>query len=779
MRDRLIGIDMNGWHDFAVRNWVRNNEGKDESFPDGYTVDGSTLSRVVEVGDDDLTMINNRDSWIGGPRAQMAIHGRGSGWGDFGNVKRRILLRRSCDPWVWEKSISELGTNPRIAVLAVPDYPDMDDTVREKRLQAMRSLLARRKMLVWSSVALALTQCNCQTVEAGQKLGIVELDAQGFRVQKLDIIERDGLLTPRRRNYGASLASSIGLAKREEAVLERITSKGKGVRIARALDLADLPALLSMAKPGEVLTELIRLENGDWHEAIGKSASIELDVVLPELLSGCNQVVLHGPCRQGLLQTIASEFRNQSEVPIEIARPEAIAQGAFLVAKRLHRGLPPWFDYLPNIKTIVQDSEDVESLSLVGEDEVAEAGKVWRSSEPMPLMWKAKSQRMEIWLKKEDDPKPRFSPAVVQAPPPRDEKVQLILEQEPAQGRAVLRIKSNTWPELRYHPAQVDWETGKHDQHNRDWDKIIADFKVLPPVIPERVVLPAHRDLWYPDHGIGLAQALKSFDGCDYESVYRALSMRRQVYFNIPDHPEHKRQFYAIDSDGGRPKGVLDEDWDLLENALVKAAEDFTTGKVENNHALGVLSWCFRRCPPTIWPILVRALNNSGGHPVFKGWKIMYPQALGRISSNRQSHISAIDYLNGLDVPWNMNQQACAGFLMSRNDEIFELIERDTIDRWADAAILSLQEALKYKFKKRHQYLPIIIAGLLRWRMREPRAFTEHHDQMALPIMKLLDKAIQRLELKPKDIASYKAVLEAFRDKGTRPDLLQTLFDLL
>ena len=61
MKDRLIGLDMNGWHDFAVRSWLRDRDGIDHFVPDGYTVDGGTLSRVVNVGDHGLMKRLERD----------------------------------------------------------------------------------------------------------------------------------------------------------------------------------------------------------------------------------------------------------------------------------------------------------------------------------------------------------------------------------------------------------------------------------------------------------------------------------------------------------------------------------------------------------------------------------------------------------------------------------------------------------------------------------------------------------------------------------------------
>jgi len=185
------------------------------------------------------------------------------------------------------------------------------------------------------------------------------------------------------------------------------------------------------------------------------------------------------------------------------------------------------------------------------------------------------------------------------------------------------------------------------------------------------------------------------------------------------DHPEHDRRFYAIDSDGERPSGVDDRDWLLFESILSQAEADITSGQVKNNHALGVLSWSFRRCPASVWPVVAKVLTDGGGSLAFPGWHTMYPQALGRIASGEDAFRAGILYLNGIQKPWNKNQQACAAFLLSRNDEIFDLMDQVLISDWTSSVVLSLEDGLRDGFGLKYQYLPILIAGLLRWRLRE------------------------------------------------------------
>ncbi len=777
MKDRLIGLDINGWHDFAVRNWHLDSDGIERSVLEGHVVDGGPVSRVVYVGDKPVG--DKPGKPVGGPRAQLAMHGKGAGWGDFGAEDRRVLIRRSDDPKAWSECMKELGYKPRIAVLAIPDLAAMDELAREIRLDAMRGLHARRTMLVWSSVALALHLCHTNKVKDGQRLGVIELDNRGIRLQDIDIVERDMLLSPRRRSVGRLIESDLGLGERERKALVRVKSDNVHQRLAGVLNLADLPALLAMSKPGDEISELIRLENGDWTKISGKALYPHIDHNPKSSFAQVDHIVLHGPVETGLLHAVRTELEWSIGKKIEVAEPSAVAFGAFRVAERLKKGLPPWFDYLPNVETIVQSDEEVKSLSLVKQGEDAEAGKVWRSPQAVKLRWQAKSQSIEVWLKKEGDPKPRSSPATVQNAPDLSQEVHLFLEQQPAQGRAKLRITADKWPILRDRPAVVDWDKGTHDPDGRDWEEIIRDFKKRPPVIPERVILPAHSDLWYPEEGKGLAEALRAFDGKNYTPVYRALMARRQVYFDQSDHPQHKRIFYAVDSDGGRAACVDDKDWYRLLEVISDAEADFTCGRVKNNHALGVLSWCFRQCPKGVWPIVIRVLRHEGGYPSFPGWRIMYPQALGRIAEGEEAFEAAIEYLNCLEHPWTRDQQACASFLLSRNDKIFDLLDQETIDRWSNAAIQSLQAGVDHGFSQKQYYTPIFIAGLLRWRRREPHAFTPTHGSKAETLAKLLTETLLRDDISAKAHDAYENVLAAIRDKGVRPDLLQTLFDLL
>ena len=65
--------------------------------------------------------------------------------------------------------------------------------------------------------------------------------------------------------------------------MKKLKSAADDPRVEHALSLADLPALLAMSGPGELVTELIRLEDDDWFEAVGEAPAIAADVEMPSL----------------------------------------------------------------------------------------------------------------------------------------------------------------------------------------------------------------------------------------------------------------------------------------------------------------------------------------------------------------------------------------------------------------------------------------------------------------------------------------------------------------
>lgn len=774
MTRRLIGLDINGWHDRAMRDWTVDENGELRVEDDGALIDGGPLSCSVLVGPE------ARREPFGGPGARLAPHGRGGGWGDRGLPSLRRPLRRGFDEENWTLAIRALGDAPGIAVLAIPDLPEMTDVQRERRLRALRAARAPRALLAWSSVLIALFELEAAPRPSRTRLCVVEIDAEGLRVQTLTIRDVEGVLAPERHEAGRRHACELGFAARERSARETIAASSDSRPFRTALDNADLPGLLAMSAPPSRRRELLRLGNGDWQELEWSAMSpTESDLGVPDL-PDCDELIVHSPAEPAFNEAVAALLRPHSPAPVRCAPPYAVARGGLIAADRMARDQPLWYDFLPAVDTIVERDGHPASLPLVPGDSVARAGRAWRSPEPVELVWPAGNKRIEIWLRKEDDPRPRQAPATVETPPDIARRVQLSLEQQPAQGRARLTISSTEWSELESRPARLDWDAGTPDP--RSWDEIIESLEGAPPGYPERVVLPAHEALWYPEDGGGLAEALQRFDGRSYTPVYKALAQRMRVYWKIPGHPERRRKFYAVDSDGGRPAGVADDDWRRLVEVVAQAEEDLRRGHVSDNHALGVLSWSFRLCPASIWPLVAQTLYDGDSPTAFRGWHVMYPQALGRIAGDAPAFDAAIRYLSGVRTRWKKDQQACAAFLLTRNDEVFLRLNRATIEQWADGACVLIRDARANQFSGAFRYLPVLLAGLIRWRIAEPYAFVRDQDPYGAKLGAALDAVCDDPEATGGEddplTAAYRDVKALLDSESVRRDLLQDLFDL-
>ena len=70
---RIVGLDLNGWRDFAARDWSPEDlEAKDDAL------------RIIDGGIEGVAVRDLDDRWLGGPQAVLAPHGRGPGWGRIG-----------------------------------------------------------------------------------------------------------------------------------------------------------------------------------------------------------------------------------------------------------------------------------------------------------------------------------------------------------------------------------------------------------------------------------------------------------------------------------------------------------------------------------------------------------------------------------------------------------------------------------------------------------------------------------------------------------------------
>jgi hypothetical protein len=346
MTDKFAGLDINGWHDRAVRNWIVEEDGEPRFYEKGQLIDGGPLSCTIFVSNG-----QGRRSF-GGPAARLAPHGRGPGWGQHGDPSLRRNLRNGFTDQDWTLAVQELANDASIAVLGIPDHCDLGEEARELRLGALRSAHVRRAMLAWSSVLIALDEIELHGLPNKYRIGVVEIDSEGLRIQLLTIQEREGVSAPERRQTGSHYPSVLGFLTREKLFRREITHAFNFAPLSEALEYADLPGLLALSGPGTKLSELVRQSNGDWREIAWTTGELDPTSIESIELPNCDKFILHSPAEKSFNQAVAEQIRSQSGKPVRLARPEAIAAGGLIAARRLAADLPLWYDFLPAVDMV-------------------------------------------------------------------------------------------------------------------------------------------------------------------------------------------------------------------------------------------------------------------------------------------------------------------------------------------------------------------------------------------------------------------------------------------
>jgi hypothetical protein len=194
----------------------------------------------------------------------------------------------------------------------------------------------------------------------------------------------------------------------------------------------------------------------------------------------------------------------------------------------------------------------------------------------------------------------------------------------------------------------------------------------------------------------------------------------------------------------------------------------------------------FQGCPLTITNVAVDVLNQMFHPQQFQGWQRIYRQGLGRIVSTRAGFDAAISYLDSRPELWNTDEMACASFMLSRNDTVFERLDEPTFDRWLKIAEhLLIAQLHDFRAPKKFIYLPTVIAGLLRWRLVDGWALVLGRDPRATGLVSALDDVIAKIQRSkeqreadlPKHLGSYLDIRPFFEINGGNPNILRKLFD--
>ncbi len=529
--------------------------------------------------------------------------------------------------------------------------------------------------------------------------------------------------------------------------------------------------------------EVLRLGNGDWLEVAPppRLAPPNLGIASDafSLIAGADIV---------LLETLTEgHIRTQLQMDTELAvgqritvlPHDAVARGALIAAERLCGNDPVYFDFLPRISTIVQGRDGARNFDLIDKNETLPAGRMYRSPIPARLGIQQGQDAFSVYLLKEAEDRPRKAQVEIGQHVSRVTPVELWVEQVPAAGRARIALSA---PDIG-RQFVVDW--GSAEKQDKSWEEIIASLETPRPSIPNRLILPCGTDAWDGGQGRqGLSRLLTDNVGrrqVDWESLRSALSAR-----------PHGR--YCISSDGELPSSISPNDVMRLDRLTERAMKDvharLAGNGTDTNDSLNFMTWQFRRCPTEVagWLLdswLARSRNQP--HPFVDhhfNWTLMY-QGAGRVAATQEYQRVAVERLFLRNVEdWSYVQEsACMSFLLSRSDEAPMFLQRDQVDRIATRVVLEFRDQLGGTYTKFH-YAPMLLVGLLRWRLNEPYALVAGRDSVATELADVVDRAIKDIQRRRRELPNriertlkiLQETKEELAGRGTNPDLLLDIY---
>ena len=773
---KLVGFDLNGWNDFAARNWleVPGQEARETEEP--VIIRGGMGSVVVQVKD-----TAHKAEFIGGMQALRSPHGRGDGWGEIGTGSRCNVSDLLKNPEEHKDRIaSALGSMASIrkttAVLSIPDLKPLDEDRQEALLAAMQVLQPGRQLLVWRPVLAVLSALACPDGINWDNVGTVGVaghDARGFASQKLQL-QKDRVFAPERRKPGQLHESAFGLDSLLEQARNALRARCADPARADHVMASQLPWKLALGAACD--PEPLRQWNGSWETITPPLEFVPETPDIPESLirrlQGCDVILFETPATGAMRDLIASRLSQAMGRGLHTLAPEAVAMGALEAARRMERNQPVYFDFLPQISTIVQGAEGAKSYDLIPRDAVLPAGRLYRSKSPARLGIQAGMEEINIYLKKKTIAGPRRAVLALTRPAASSAPVELHVEQAPAAGRARLTLVSEAFAG----PMVVDWDSA--EQLDQGWEELIESLEPEHPTIPNRLVLPCATDKWFEQKNRpGLLDILQ-------QEVPARWPNWNRLADKLSGSP------YPVSGDGEYPEGLPGSARALLEQAITLAQNDIRArlrgGGASDNGSLKFLTWLFHKCPDWVVPHMLDALEAGIGNHVFfekHQSRTLLLQGLGRTAGKPEDQRRTFSYLCSIPAGrWKKDQMACAAFMLSRTDSAPPLLKRNEVDFIAAIAEAKVREAVGQDFTTRFSYGPYLLVGLLRWRLREPWALVAGPDPVAdrlLAATRSLAKYLASRMAGATYLERYHKILEQvceeLEGKGSNPNIL---FDL-
>lgn len=777
MERKLCGIDLNGVQDYAARNWVKDASGEDK-FED-HTNLGSSRSCVVSLN----TAIGIE--YLGGVQADLAPHGRGEGYGAaIGNPEFRTWFKDiiiSSEPSVEKLSAAVLGITPPsdYAICSIPDSESTTEAYQDALVMALRKANFKNPLLVWRSVLASLALVENDIARIPSSVGIISHSSNGFDLQALDLKfynhRGDSILVPERKKIGISCVHFAGYDSLFNIALAQLNT----INSDRFLDVNQSKNIAALGLGRNVRSELLRRKNGLWTELSPPPtlAIPELDFTDDETqifnqLNSCDLIVFETFTEGRLRSRIHALIENAFGRDVELLSDDAIAKAALFAADRYARDIPIYFDYLPQISTIVQTGLEPANFDLIDQSETLKAGTVYRSKKPAILASQAGQTEIEIYLKKEGDPRPRQAKIRLPVKATSTHSVSVYVEQTPAQGKAAIQINA-----IDLGLSQtIDFQTAAI--LDLTWADLLKDIKIGSVPIPERMVLPAYIENWE--------------DGAEYGLISL---IDREVQKDNPNWELLEAKIgRSVSSDGDIPASIKLETDEKLAILTEKAFKHFlarSNGTVEgNNLSLRFLTWQFKRCPQDVCAILIDLWEHyreeNFEHPLiinFRSWILLF-QGVGRAVFDLDLEKRALfELLNTPVEDWHWEAQtACASFLVSRSKTAHKLLDRAMVQDLLERVKIEFSNNLKTNYRE-FRYAPFLLAGLLRYREIDPQFLVLGSDPKAEIFLKIINHTLSDIN-KSRSIKHYdrnkfnywlSEILKYITCEGGNPKLLMDI----
>ena len=787
---RPIGLDLNGWHDFACRDWQFDDPDERTDTPE--LIDGGFGAVIVETD----------GSSIGGPQATLSPIGRGNGWGEVGARDRRRDLAGLWRSFLAGTADGRFSGDIRAAadalsmhadetVLCMPDGAAMDEARQHALLTALQGHRRPTVTLLWRPVALLLDLLdNGDLPGAADGMRIVcAIHAQeGVEVQHLVLRRLDdhpGHLAPERSVRGELMFPELGLAQLLEHA-RRAMANANPALDARPTEAPRMPLDLLFRDPEPPIEEVVRRDNGNW-TLVTAPAEFHLPTLPKQDVphaAVADMVLVMSPLAQRHQAWLEERLSGLGQ-ELRLTHPAAAARGALRAARRIEHGIPHYLDRLDQISLAVLRQGGPVFEDLIPAGETVRGNQEYVSPPITSMVWSAGMKTAQFFVRKgEREIRCWVTPET--QPPERDQLLEVRLRQKPAQGWAKLFVTAVDWDELRRTPIRLDWAAMEIDA--RSADEILAVLEGPRPVVPQRVHHLPDMGMW--DGSLrppGLISALQSLNMNDQKSLrYLATALSGSARLLSG------QTVFAVGTDGDLPATLDPQTHHLFLNAIERLATrllgDVARGKPqEDNQILRCLTWINGLCPDAVKSQLIEAMACSDAgtsHPLLvpRAARRVILHGLGRVTIEPRSLHALIGTLCG-----RLHQVDCLGAFSS-------LLSRpvDTPRVLADYEVSTIAHRLTNVFHDLHQagaygvamkYALLSVGGLLRVREHDPWALVADRSTPARALVEVLTEVAadigrrrQRIPAGQSKLDSAHALIDLLSGAGGRPDIL-TIMD--